>query len=30
MNLPFLLAEDGHHLDHGPSHWRGAVDGLLI
>jgi hypothetical protein len=29
-NLPFLLAEDGRHLDHGPSHRRSAVDRLLI
>ena len=29
-DLPFRLAEDGRHLDHGPSHRRGAVDRLLV
>ena len=29
-NLPFLLAEDGRHLDQGPPHRRSAVDRLQI
>jgi hypothetical protein len=29
-DLPLLLAKHRRHLDHRPSHWRGAVDGLHV